>query len=508
MSEKVKTRARDVRGYRRRDSRLTLEAIAAARTGYSRLVSVRQFRESYAHLRASLELIERGEIDGKQTMEDDIDISVDDVRVLTPFQAIDEAIKREAERLVPDPADRQKRTGKQLKTAQKAAFSQQAAADPFQEVREGKAEAHDLSMALGPGAGPVPVTHPPLDDMPDAAAPQERKQEGQQQQQPMDEKDAAEEPAAAAAAAEDAKAEARRQSAAAHAAAAAAAAGSGVGEGHPRIPKYDDLMAVLQKERKPKSKRQQANYRLPRNDRNALTELAQQYEIEKMTAGKPVVPLSKDDAILRVAFYHPHTFAKQQEFLVLASQPLTALRDRIYCLQDKQRGAQAGPNSGFFFIEGRFYDDMRHPDNIRYSTTIINWVMENERYQQPGLGLFDAADMQTTTFDDLSIRLGSHYLYQHHGDCRHVFIFKELRMVNDADVQNVHAYPLRVFQMKSRRRKCRVCDIFPAAYVTYGDKLANENPFFYCEECYRTMHYTPDNKLIYDDFSVFEYEHD
>ena len=41
--------------------------------------------------------------------------------------------------------------------------------------------------------------------------------------------------------------------------------------------------------------------------------------------------------------------------------------------------------------------------------------------------------------------------------------------------------------------------------MTYGDKLANENPFFYCEECYRPLHYSADSQLLYDDYQVYEY---
>lgn len=78
-------------------------------------------------------------------------------------------------------------------------------------------------------------------------------------------------------------------------------------------------------------------------------------------------------------------------------------------------------------------------------------------------------------------------------------------MKHDGDVQNAVAYPLRPFQGKTRRRKCRVCEMYPAVYVTYGDKLASDNPFFWCEECYRPMHYRADGTLLYDDFQVYEY---
>jgi hypothetical protein len=47
--------------------------------------------------------------------------------------------------------------------------------------------------------------------------------------------------------------------------------------------------------------------------------------------------------------------------------------------------------------------------------SIINWVKGASRYSQPGLSYFESASMHDTTFADLSIRLGSHYLFQHQG---------------------------------------------------------------------------------------------
>ena len=47
-----------------------------------------------------------------------------------------------------------------------------------------------------------------------------------------------------------------------------------------------------------------------------------------------------------------------QELLVLGSQPLSALRDRISCLSDEELSGQETP-AGFFFIEGKFYNDLR-----------------------------------------------------------------------------------------------------------------------------------------------------
>lgn len=35
--------------------------------------------------------------------------------------------------------------------------------------------------------------------------------------------------------------------------------------------------------------------------------------------------------------------------------------------------------------------------------------------------------MHETKFNDLKIRIGTHYLYQHQGNCRHTIIFTEMR---------------------------------------------------------------------------------
>jgi hypothetical protein len=50
-----------------------------------------------------------------------------------------------------------------------------------------------------------------------------------------------------------------------------------------------------------------------------------------------------------------------------------------------------------------------------------------------------------------------------------------------------------------------VCDLFPAKFVTYGDRLAHENPFFYCEQCYREFHFSREEQLLYNDFQVYGY---
>ena len=82
------------------------------------------------------------------------------------------------------------------------------------------------------------------------------------------------------------------------------------------------------------------------------------------------------------------------------------------------------------------------------------------------------------------------------GNCEHIVVFNEVRMLHGDDAKDKNAYPVLAFQSKIRRRKCRLCDIYPAKWVTYNDKLSIENPCFYCDHCYHPFHYSAEGKLL------------
>eukprot|EP00160_Parvularia_atlantis_P005744 Unigene14972_Nuclearia_a/m.44920 Unigene14972_Nuclearia_a/g.44920 ORF Unigene14972_Nuclearia_a/g.44920 Unigene14972_Nuclearia_a/m.44920 type:complete len:305 (-) Unigene14972_Nuclearia_a:94-1008(-) len=221
--------------------------------------------------------------------------------------------------------------------------------------------------------------------------------------------------------------------------------------------------------------------------------------------------VSPTDVVAVVACHHRERPAlRMQEWLVLGSQPLSALRDRLsgFCLADH---ANDGPNvrSAFFFIENTFYNDMREPDNLDYSRPIIDWAQHPDRvHQQPGFAQYRAADIDAVLVRDLAVRVGQPYAYVHQGDCEHVIIFKDVRLVHASDPQDAREYPVRTFQSRIRKRLCRFCKERQANKVTYGDRLSGENPAFFCEPCYVMYHYDKDNRLLYSDFKVYDYHHD
>jgi snRNA-activating protein complex subunit 3 len=77
--------------------------------------------------------------------------------------------------------------------------------------------------------------------------------------------------------------------------------------------------------------------------------------------------------------------------------------------------------SGFIFIEDTFYSDYRDPANYDYSHVIREWAATHE------LGPFQTGIMEKTKFEDLTVRLGYPYVYQHQGNCEHLIVFSDVR---------------------------------------------------------------------------------
>ncbi|ORY01467.1 hypothetical protein K493DRAFT_209622 [Basidiobolus meristosporus CBS 931.73] len=227
--------------------------------------------------------------------------------------------------------------------------------------------------------------------------------------------------------------------------------------------------------------------------------------------------ITDTEVVLSVAFYHKNkATTRMQEFLVLSSQPLTVLRDAFYCLSDfltvendeEVVNTQSKKvSSSYFLIENTFYNDMRSASAVDYSKVILDWVEENERYQQPGQAKYKKRVMGEVKFSDLSIRINQPYLFTHQGDCQHIFKFRDIRLLTKSDDRNRNAYPKPIFQCKITRHKCRMCYMYPAEYVTINDFHSGETPCYFCEHCYEPFHYDSQGRLLYE-YQVFPYAHD
>ncbi|XP_001507870.1 snRNA-activating protein complex subunit 3 [Ornithorhynchus anatinus] len=240
------------------------------------------------------------------------------------------------------------------------------------------------------------------------------------------------------------------------------------------------------------------------------------YEMESHAMGKkpkdPANLVKEGELILSLNVFYPIIFHKHKEHkpyqtvLVLGSQKLTELRDSISCVSDLQIGGefsstpdQAPDNiskdlykSAFFYLEGTFYSDKRFPECRDLSRSIVEWSESLDR----GYGKFQTAKMEDFTFNDLCIKLGFPYLYCHQGDCEHILIITDIRLVHRDDCLDRNLYPLLIKKHWLWTRKCFVCKMYTARWVTNNDSLAPEDPSFFCDACFRMLHYSGEgNKL-------------
>uniref|UniRef100_H2YME4 snRNA-activating protein complex subunit 3 n=1 Tax=Ciona savignyi TaxID=51511 RepID=H2YME4_CIOSA len=203
------------------------------------------------------------------------------------------------------------------------------------------------------------------------------------------------------------------------------------------------------------------------------------------------------------------------QFLVLGSQKLTELRDKIPCVLDEQPVGNFTENidhpkditlkdicpSSFFFIENTFFNDFRSPTHLNLAHIVRDWAKNNETKIPENTQI---AKMEDCTFNDLKIRLGCPYRFLHQGDCEHLIIFTDIRIFNTSDCRSRSAYPVAISRANFKTTSCKVCSYFSAKYLTRFDSLTEDDPSFFCEACFKLLHFDKHgNKL--GDFIAYPY---
>ncbi|KAI3456620.1 hypothetical protein Pfo_013283 [Paulownia fortunei] len=298
------------------------------------------------------------------------------------------------------------------------------------------------------------------------------------------------------------------------------------------IAKVEQLARIKQKQEEDRAAVRLHSFKAMTKKAHKIRSLKSSSVSTKARSSNPCdnVPVHFPEAVLSFEVYHNRrTWLKTQEFLVLARQFLTEVRDKIYCLTDEiMRKAGHYDPSGYFFIEDVFCNDTRDSTSIDYSKPILDWLEnsktdalekwefvvagELQQKQQALLGSetkqqlprLKAVHMLTTRFCDIRFRLGAGYLYRHQGNCKHAIVIRNLRLIHPEDMQNRAAYPLATFQLKFRYRKCSVCKICKAQKIAVDDKWASSNPSYFCDVCYYMLHYV-NGSLLYNDFSAHDY---
>ncbi|XP_062575704.1 snRNA-activating protein complex subunit 3-like isoform X2 [Saccostrea cucullata] len=228
------------------------------------------------------------------------------------------------------------------------------------------------------------------------------------------------------------------------------------------------------------------------------------------------------DVLITVHVHQPNNTSQgfnmklslDQTILVLGCEKLTDLRDKITCVNDLALAGDLSENpdftpehyakdlykSGFFYIEGCFYNDFRDSGAIDYSQVIRDWAKDPARE----IGAMQTASMEDTSFLDLTLRLGQPYVYMHQGDCEHLIVFSDIRILSPQDTQDIREYPLVTHKRLKNQTKCRVCQMHASRWMAYNSEHAPEDPSFFCEQCFRSLHYDQHGNKI-GNFQAFRF---
>ncbi|GLG96754.1 Uncharacterized protein GBIM_03665 [Gryllus bimaculatus] len=254
------------------------------------------------------------------------------------------------------------------------------------------------------------------------------------------------------------------------------------------------------------------------------------YNLETMSSnneerGKSDLTVKKDvvitirvhDTVYPVENYPKPAKPFSQEMMVLGSQSLTCLRDKIICTTDYRAThsetekmifedeeerknhlrAKDQFKSGLFFFEDTFYNDMRHPANIDYSKVIREWA------ERKKIGPLHEGSMAETKFEDLTIRFGYPYVYQHQGNCEHLIIFSDASLLHESDVCEKKRYPVVKSIGTKTNLSCMICHYYHARWITFGNERVPVDPCYFCDQCFKSYNYIGKEKI--GKFKVYEY---
>ncbi|CAJ1052408.1 snRNA-activating protein complex subunit 3 isoform X1 [Xyrichtys novacula] len=280
------------------------------------------------------------------------------------------------------------------------------------------------------------------------------------------------------------------------------------------VPDDPTLKTLIQRK---KRQDYRATLKTPKNRHDLFTD-----ELERAAIGKNPETvtnmIAEGELLLTVNVYYPPVVEKFQyvrphmTLLMTGSHSLAELRDAICCVSDLQvcgefsNTPDIAPDfiskdhfkSAFFFFEGIFYNDMRYPECQDISMTTIEWAKTHN------FPTFSQAKMEDTRFADLKVKVGFPYLYCHQGDCEHLVIITDIRLMHTSDCLDKRLYPLLTHKHRVLTKKCAVCHVYIGRWFTTNDQFAPSNPCLFCDKCFRLLHYDAQGKKL-GDFLAYPY---
>jgi len=113
--------------------------------------------------------------------------------------------------------------------------------------------------------------------------------------------------------------------------------------------------------------------------------------------------------------------------------------------------------------------------------------------------------MEATCFSDLTIRLGLPYLYLHQGNCEHMIVFTDLRLLKpNVDSMNISDYPKIVQTSDRTATRCKICKVKTAKWIVRENKRLPDEFILFCDVCIYSFNYDQ-NKCKIGSFKAYPY---
>ncbi|CAG7826655.1 unnamed protein product [Allacma fusca] len=237
------------------------------------------------------------------------------------------------------------------------------------------------------------------------------------------------------------------------------------------------------------------------------------------------------DALFTFVFYHQSGTplapkSSEPEFAVkiniLGSQTLKELRNQFYCKNDLICGEIKGdrlPPSEIdkdacmkvreanlqkpcaLFVGHTIYTNEACTGNKDwdYASALKVWA---SRARKRPVGPFNNGSIEDTRIIDLIFKHGFPYLFVHHGNCEHLLVIEQVRLLNSLDSPLRSSYPI-ILKSNFKTVYCYVDNKRVARYAVRSMDGFPHDPMLLCRECLESYCYLQLKKVC--DFKLFQF---
>lgn len=108
---------------------------------------------------------------------------------------------------------------------------------------------------------------------------------------------------------------------------------------------------------------------------------------------------------------------------------------------------------------------------------------------------FKTANMSDVKLKDLKIKLGYPYVYQHQGNCEHLVVFTDMRLLRADEQLQSTKYPYVLSCNNINRIFCMMCTVSVAQFtITECDRLLTKYNCL-CKKCVLAYNYRDGKKI-------------